>query len=209
MVVAERDAIMWEMRKNGMAYRAIAKQCNVSEATAHAGIKRVMAKMNSRLVIDYSAEARFQIETLNDLKSAIMPLTRQHKMTLEDGTEITIPPSLDAIDRVLKIEAQRAKLLGLEQNSIEVNVNSGNAPAIAGKKVLTTEKTPEMEARELVAIMMESGILDAETLAAFEVLNVVEAEVIEDVETTEYQIPDFKALNAPNPDEPPEYMEES
>ncbi len=202
-LVLERDATMWELRKRGLTYEQIGKAMEVSPKTAHRGVQRMGEKVLSRLAVDHVTQAALDLDRIDAMIRAIEALaTGRAKVTNDDGEEITLPVSFEAQDRLMKLMAQRAKLLGLDGAKLEVNVTGipgggggqaaiGAAPQSGGQKeITTTEKTPKQEALELIKEFGKAKILDKEITN--EILNrfgltekdveddIVDAEIIED-----------------------------
>lgn len=94
----ERDAL--EMRIGGASARAISEQLGITERGVRKAIRRAMDRIKD--------EIKGNAEDLHDLQ-----LERLDKMLLAVWSD-AIKGSYGAVDRVLRIEDQRAKLLGLD-----------------------------------------------------------------------------------------------
>lgn len=190
VVITERDATMFEMRKQGLTYRQIAKALDISESTAYKGCKRVSDKIVKQLSIDYGQEFIIDLQRLESMYASFAPLARPQKIITDDGEEISIPPSTDAANVLLKILDKKSRLLGLDQgNAIEININGAgsNTPALPSANVEDgKETTPEQEARKLLRVMREAGVIDESFFEAMkETANlddIIDAEVVEDGE---------------------------
>lgn len=187
VVITERDATMFEMKKSGLSYRQIGKALGVSESTAYRGCKRTSDRIVKQLAIDHGQEIILDIQRCEGIISSFLPLTKWKKMQTPDGEEIEIPPSPDAANIVLKIMDRRARLIGLDQNNIlEISMNGSKGagtPDVGTSEDGDTERTPEDEARKLLRVFREAGVLDEKI---FEMLKgtgeeVIDAEVVEDV----------------------------
>jgi hypothetical protein len=88
------------MRIGGASYRAIGEQLGITESGAAKAVKRAMKRI--------ADEVKENAEQYRDLQ-----LERLDKMLLAVWSD-AIKGSYGAVDRVLKIEYQRAKLLGLD-----------------------------------------------------------------------------------------------
>lgn len=161
-VVQERDHRAYEMRKAGMSFRQIARALQVSESTAHAAVTRMYRKIGTKFAEDNVDTVRLELDRLDALMQNIWPMTMPHRVESDDGDTITLPPNFDAIDRVLKIMDRRAKLLGLDSATLNVNAGGQNngAPGLGAKEQQVAEITPEQEARRLMALMQEAGVID-------------------------------------------------
>jgi hypothetical protein len=107
---------------------------------------------------------------------------------LDDGEEVTVEPDERAIGQVLGIMAQRQKLLGMDRQQVDVQVDVSNVPdvrstlegvSVAGRSSVWDA---ESEARALLVLAAEAGIVDGGVADALlgggvvEVVEVVEGE---------------------------------
>lgn len=166
-VVLERDIMMYELRKRGLSYEQIGKAMQISSSTAHKGVARMTERILKRMSTDRAAQAALDLERLDSLLANVWDLTRKRKIEGPGGEEIELPPSFEAIDRALKIMDRRAKLLGLDNNVIDVNITGGLQAAIPGgeKEDALSERTARDEAIELMKVMRNAGVLDDELTA--------------------------------------------
>jgi len=115
---------------------------------------------------------RMELERLDSLQSAIWPLTQHRKVTLDDGSEVTVEPDLKAIQQVLSIMTARSKLLGLEQNNVNIQMDVNSKQEIKASLAGATETLaidafdPEVEARALLEIMGRTGVMPADVVAS-------------------------------------------
>jgi transposase-like protein len=171
--LAERDLRIFKMRQSGVAVAEIARRFGVSTSVVNKAVQRQLEKMNREALLAYPEVLRMELERLDNLQSAIWPLTQHRKVTLDDGTEVTMEPDLKAIQSVLSIMDRRSKLLGMEQNSVSVQVDvQSSSPIVATLAGQTTSSKnnelsnfdAENEAKRLLEIMGASGVLPAETV---------------------------------------------
>jgi hypothetical protein len=141
--------------------------------------------MNREALLAYPEVLRMELERLDALQAAIWPMTQHRREVMDDGTEVLHEPDLKAIQQVLLIGDRRSKLLGMEQQSVNVKVNVegevGVKATLAGAPGLTPVSafSPETEARKLLELMGISGVLPAATVK--ELLgeeDIVDAEVV-------------------------------
>lgn len=222
LIITERDAIMYDMRKSGATFRQIAKHFEVSEATAHRGVTRMQERIRDRMALDHAAEARLDLDRMDDLMRSLYPLTKSTKMKTPDGEEVVIPPSMDAVDRVLKIIAQRAKFFGYDKGeSLTINLQGGVASggrSLPGQTADTksAEVTPEEEVRGLLKVFQEAGIMDRDAIDAIEEMlggnddEIVDAEVVDEADPMDEYDPVAldPVKSRPPSDEPPEVIDE-
>jgi hypothetical protein len=111
-----------------------------------------------------------ELERLDALQQAIWPMTQHRKVTLDDGTEVTVEPDLKAIQQVLSVMDRRARLLGMEQNNINISLESNDTPqraVLAGsveQAAAVDAFSAETEARQLLELMGAAGVLPVETV---------------------------------------------
>lgn len=101
VIAAERRVKALELRKLGFTYRRIGEQLGVTEAGAHKMVTKSLRELDEK-----SAESAIEVRRLE--------LERLDGWTLRVAQEIEKGRALRAIDRGLRIQARRAKLLGLD-----------------------------------------------------------------------------------------------
>lgn len=162
--LAERDFRIFKQRQAGVSTTDIARRFGVSPAVVTKAIQRQLEKLNKEAFLAYPEVLRMELERLDSLQSAIWPLTQHRKVSLDDGSEIQVEPDLKAIQTTLQIMEKRAKLLGLEQNNVNVQMDITSAQEIkatlSGNIEITADAfDPEVEARLLLEIMGKTGVL--------------------------------------------------
>lgn len=163
--LAERDARMFKMRQAGVAVGDIAKRFGISPKAVHTAMQRQLEKLNGEALMAYPDVLRMELERLDNLQAAIWPLTQHRKVKMDDGTEIQVEPDLKAIQQVLLIMDRRAKLLGMDQKNVniqmEVNTNENIRASLSGsiQAIAVDAFDPEKEAKQLLEIMGRSGVL--------------------------------------------------
>lgn len=169
--LAERDVRMFQMRKTGMSTQEIARKFGVSTKAVNYAIQRQLARLNKEALLAYPEVLRMELERLDTLQQAVWPLTQHRKVTAPDGSEIIVEPDLRAVQQALAIMDRRSKLLGMEAVNININdVNASEAPLratladAADRPAAANEFDPETEARRLIELMGQAGVLPAETV---------------------------------------------
>lgn len=167
--LAERDLRIFKMRQAGVSVSEIARRFGVTVSACNTAIQRQLQKLNKEALMAYPEVLRMELERLDALQQAAWPMTQHRKVTLDDGTEITADPDLKAIQQVLMIMDRRAKLLGMEQTTIALTVDtseSAQRATLAGADgaAAVGAFSAESEARQLLALMGASGVLPAETV---------------------------------------------
>jgi len=189
-LLAERDARIFALKKAGVSGREIAKRFDMTTSAVSKAIQRQLEKLNAENRLNYVEVLRMELERLDSLQASIWPLTQNRKQSNPDGSEVTIEPDLKAVQQVLSVMDRRAKLLGMDR--MNVNVSLADAPSVAGQVKVTlagAEKfandtdihSPEEDAKRLIALMTQAGILPSEELAAIASKSgvIIDAEVLE------------------------------
>lgn len=164
--LAERDVRIFKMRQAGVPTAEIARRFGVTNGTVSASIRRQLNKLSQEALLAYPEVLQMELERLDALQSAIWPLTQHRKVKMDDGTEVSVEPDMKAVATVLSIIDRRAKLLGMEQTNLNVNMDvrdgTQNVRAVlAGASgVKQIEKfDAEAEAKKLLAVMQQAGVL--------------------------------------------------
>ena len=170
--LAERDLRMFKQRQAGVPITDIAKRFGVTTAVVNKAIQRQLEKLNREAFLAFPEVLRMELERLDSLQSAIWPLTQHRKVTLDDGSEVTVEPDLKAIQQVLSIMTARSKLLGLEQNNVNIQMDVNSKQEIKASLAGATETLaidafdPEVEARALLELMGRTGVMPADVVAS-------------------------------------------
>lgn len=169
--LAERDVRIFKMRQAGVPIVEIARRFGVTSNVINSSIKRQLGKLSQEALLAYPEVLQMELERLDALQQAIWPLTQHRKVKMDDGTEVSVEPDIKAVSTVLSIIDRRARLLGMEQNNLNVSMDVRDSSqtiraVLAGAPgVKEVEKfDPESEAKKLLAIMSEAGVLPQETV---------------------------------------------
>ena len=184
--LAERDLRIFKLRQSGVSSSEIARRFGLSTSAVNSAIRRQLERLNREALLAYPEVLRLELERLDALQQAVWPLTQHRKVTLDDGTEVTLEPDLRAVQQVLSVMDRRARLLGMEQTNINVMVenNEPQRAALAGADTAAhiDAFNPETEARQLLELMGAAGVLPPETVN--KILdtpdNITDAEIIEE-----------------------------
>lgn len=190
--LAERDVRMFKMRQAGVANQEIARRFGTSVGAVGKAVNRQLEKLNAEALLAYPEVLRMELERLDQLQSAIWPMTQHRRVTLDDGTDVSVEPDMKAIQQVLSIMDRRSRLLGMEQQNVSVQVANVGAPdairmAVAGAKELptATANSPEAEAKKLLALMVKSGVVSSEevtgTLGEDATSSLLEVDIVDDI----------------------------
>lgn len=167
--LAERDLRIFKMRQAGVSPQEIARRFQMTTNAVNTAIRRQLERMNREALMAYPEVLRLELERLDALQTAIWPLTQHRKVTMDDGTEVSVEPDLKAIQQVLSIMDRRSRLLGMEQTNVNVQVEqvgSDHRAVLAGALTSSVrdEFSPEAEARKLLEIMGKTGVLPENTV---------------------------------------------
>lgn len=163
--LAERDLRVFKMRQAGVAPFEIARRLGMTTNAVHAAVRRQLEKLNREALLAYPEVLRLELERLDALQQAIWPMTQHRKVTLDDGSEVTVEPDLRAVQQVLGVMDRRSRLLGMEATNINVQVDAAApqravlAGAADGGPAALDAFDPETEARQLLALMEAAGVL--------------------------------------------------
>lgn len=169
--LAERDLRIFKMRQSGIQQAEIARRFNMTPSAVGNAIRRQLQKMNSEALMAYPEVLRMELERLDALQSAIWPLTQHRRVKMDDGTEVAVEPDMKAVQTALSIMDRRSKLLGMEQNNvnIQMDISGGTNPvraSLAGveRPAALNAFNPEEEVKKLLQIMGDSGVLPEDTI---------------------------------------------
>ena len=166
--LVERDLRIFKMRQAGVASNEIARRFGMTTSAVGVAIRRQLEKLNKEALMAYPEVLRMELERLDALQQSVWPLTQYRKVKTDDGTEIQVEPDLKAVQTMLSIIDRRSRLLGMEQNNINVQMDVSNTTPIratlagAVQSDIVSQFSPEAEARRLLEIMGSSGVLSKE-----------------------------------------------
>lgn len=133
---AERDAEACRLRADGLTYQQIADRLGISRGSAHEAVQRAIAD-----IVREPAEEVRQLELLRldqmhvaareVLEARHFVVDRGQVVLWEGEPLVDDGPKLQAIDRLLKIQARRAALLGLDAEK-KVTVSGGVKYEVVG-----------------------------------------------------------------------------
>lgn len=135
---AERDAEAARLRTRSWTYQQIAAELGMSQSAAHAAVKRVLQETVQEPAEDLR---KLELDRLDDMAQVVTKVLEKHHITVSNGKVVYLgdkplednAPILAAVDRLLKIQERRAKLLGLDiPVKQEVNVGGGVEYRIVG-----------------------------------------------------------------------------
>lgn len=121
--IEERRVRVYDLRIRGLSYAKIADQLGVSVGTAYSDAKAVMDRITAEADEKAEQVRKAELHRLDIAQAAIWS-------DVETG-------DLDAIDTLLKLQARRAKLLGLDapERHDVLSISSQATPAEAAKLV--------------------------------------------------------------------------
>jgi len=171
--LAERDVRIFKMRQAGVPITEISRRFGISGSTVASSIRRQLSKLSQEAMMAYPQVLQMELERLDALQSAIWPMTQHRKIQDTDGNELTTEPDIKAVQTALSILDRRMKLLGMEQNNVNVSMQvSGDQPiraTLAGAAQVAggaDKFDPESEARRLLELMELSGVLPANSISS-------------------------------------------
>ena len=186
--LAERDARIFALKKSGLSNSDIAKRFDMTASAVAAATRRQLGRLNSEAWLSYPEVLRLELERLDEMQKSLWPLTQFRRETLDDGSEITVPPDKDAVRTVLGIMDRRAKLLGMNVERTEVAISGleqrevvdVQSSLVGGRQEIVIDNSKD-EALQLLELMSSSGVLDSKVVS--EILdNIDEEEEVDDVD---------------------------
>lgn len=134
---AQRDADACRLRSRGTTYQQIADQLGyANKGDAHRAVSRAL----KAVVAEPAEEVRaLELARLDAMYEAAMGVLERRHVTVSNGRVVELDgapieddaPVLQAIDRLLKIQARRAALMGLDQPA-KVSVSGGVKYEVVG-----------------------------------------------------------------------------
>ena len=188
--LAERDLRIFKMRQAGVPTSEIARRFGVTSKAVSSSVSRQLEKLNQEAILAYPEVLRMELERLDALQQAIWPMTQHRKISMDDGSEVQVEPDLKAIQQVLSIMDRRSKLLGMEQNNVNIQMDvSARTPiraTLAGavQVSVANQFSPEAEAKKLLELMGKSGVMPMDYIESIlgekkELGPIVDAEIID------------------------------
>ena len=183
----ERDARIFSLKKSGLSNQDIAKRFDMTAAAVAAATRRQLGRLNSEAWLSYPEVLRLELERLDEMQKSLWPLTQYRRETLDDGSEVMLPPDKDAVRTVLGIMDRRAKLLGMNVERTEVAISvleqrevvDVQSSLVGGQKEIVIDNSKD-EALQLLELMSSSGVLDS---------NVV-TEILDNIDVGEEEVDD-------------------
>jgi len=126
-----------ELRRSGRGYVDIAKALEISKSHAHRLVTEAMRETKAQITADVADMKAEQLSRLDGMLAGLWPAARKG--------------AVGAVDRVLKIEERRAKLLGLDAPVKHAVGGDKDAPPIQ------TQHAHELSDDVLAAIAASSG----------------------------------------------------
>lgn len=118
---AERDRDACRLRERGLTYQQISDQLGYgSEGNARRAVKECLAAVQGEAG---EAVKRFELGRLDEMHRHVLAVLERHHVTVSNGRVVRDDdgqpilddgPVLAAVDRLLRIQERRARLLGLD-----------------------------------------------------------------------------------------------
>lgn len=134
--IAMRQAEAIGMRRKGKSFRDIATALNVSLGQAHADVRAITSKVNHDAAVDAEVEKLLALERI-DAGIVVLNEVLDAEVFSESGDR-DHELRLKALDRLVKLEDRRAKLLGLDaptKQEIDTRLSGSATPAEAARLV--------------------------------------------------------------------------
>ena len=181
-----RDARIYADAMRGIPTAKIAERFSISQQAVKNAVQRASQRAQQYAITALPQVLRMELERLDMLQAAIFPMT-QARTVMIDGAPVQMEPDLKATAQVQSIMRDRAKLLGLEQTTLNVNVETEHVKSTlhgATKALNTDTHDPKAEAQQLIKVLMEAGAFSSEELkmivAATEQKAIAESSAVQD-----------------------------
>jgi transposase len=141
-VTAEEDRIHLRqtqaiaLRVKGYSFREIAKELGVSVGQAHHDVRAAMAEFDDQASADVELERKTQSKRLESALKSVSEVLAAEVYDADGNADHEL--KLKAIDRIVKLEERRAKLLGLDmptKTEIDARVTNEASPTEAARLV--------------------------------------------------------------------------
>lgn len=127
---AAQDARAAQLRARSWTYQQIADELGISQSAAHDAVQRVLA---ATVAEPADAVRKLELERLDRMAQEVEAVLKRRHVTVSNGKVVQLDgevieddgPILQAVDRLLKIQERRAKLLGLDA-ATKVSVDADN-----------------------------------------------------------------------------------
>lgn len=167
--LVERDLEIFNLRKSGAPVAEIAKKMGLSSGAVTQALNRQISRLNKEALVYGGGHLdllRMELERLDHLSHQVWPLAQWRNITLPDGTQQVLEPDLRAVQQVREIIRDRVKLLGLEQSTVQLNLTGdlqSVKASLAGveKPTEVSQHSAEEEARKLLQVMLDAGIIQS------------------------------------------------
>jgi hypothetical protein len=165
----ERDVRIFQAARNGIPRSTIAKQFGISTDAVGKAIQRQIGRLNKEALSAAPELIRMELERLDALMAGVWPYTQPTRIQLPDGTAEIVPPDVKYVTEARNNIKDRNKLLGLEQNTVNITVETepvkSSLAGTAAKGELNAHD-PRTEALAMLEIMGRTGILPRDTIEA-------------------------------------------
>lgn len=124
-LMAERRAEMWRMRVDGWSQQQIADHYGVTQSAVSLQLSKAYKERPAAAIDEYRT---IELDKLDQAERAVLAVLRRRHVTVSQGRVVTLTdpdtgepapllddgPVLNAVDRLVALSRQRARLLGLE-----------------------------------------------------------------------------------------------
>jgi hypothetical protein len=141
-VTAEEDRIHLRqtqaiaLRVKGYSFREIAKELEISVGQAHHDVRSAMVEFDDQAAADVELERKTQSKRLESALRSVSEVLAADVYDSDGNVDHEL--KLKAIDRIVKLEERRSKLLGLDmptKTEIDARVATDATPAEAARLV--------------------------------------------------------------------------
>lgn len=118
---AEQDERIVQLKREGRTFQEIAATMGISKTTAIRGFHRVKQRVERRAEEDYATYRDEQLARIEVQREVVMDVMTGKHLAVSNGIVVRVDgepledsmPALAAVDRLVKLDDQEAKLVGI------------------------------------------------------------------------------------------------
>lgn len=150
--IAARQAEALRLRCRGFTIREIAAELKISVAVAHSDVRTALGNAKKLSEDELQAERELELHRIDAALRVVSKILNEREVTAVEAAKLEISPSelldsedelkLKAIDRQVKLQEQRAKLLGLyAPQKVEAEVTGVSLDELEQRRKLAEANT--------------------------------------------------------------------
>jgi DNA-binding CsgD family transcriptional regulator len=117
LAIADRDAQIIDLKRQGLTFEEIANQLGISRPTAHRGFHRALRRVGADQVQAYRDEQLQHLALAREVVLDVLASYTRNVAIAGEGDVVDLgedhAPIMSAVDRLVKLDDHEAKLLGM------------------------------------------------------------------------------------------------